>query len=101
MRGDDGRHVSRSALAGWVLFDWAAQPFFTLVTTFVYAPYFAAALAPNPVRGQALWGYATAMAGLALAVLSPALGSIADATGPKKPWIAAAGLVLFAACAAL
>src|SRR4051812_17112646 len=89
------------ALVGWVLFDWAAQPFFTLVTTFVFAPYFAAALAPNPVEGQALWGYATAMAGLALAVLSPALGSIADATGPKKPWIAASGFVLFAACAAL
>lgn len=93
--------ASGPALAGWVLFDWAAQPFFTLVTTFVYAPYFAAALAPNPVSGQALWGYATALAGLALAVLSPALGSIADATGPKKPWIAASGLVLFAACAAL
>jgi UMF1 family MFS transporter len=93
--------ASGPALTGWVLFDWAAQPFFTLVTTFVYAPYFAAALAPNPVAGQALWGYATALAGLALAVLSPALGSIADATGPKKPWIAASGLVLFAACAAL
>jgi UMF1 family MFS transporter len=93
--------ASSPALAGWVLFDWAAQPFFTLVTTFVYAPYFAAALAPNPVSGQALWGYATALAGLALAVLSPALGSIADATGPKKPWIAASGLVLFTACVAL
>src|SRR3954447_8809971 len=93
--------ASRRALVGWVLFDWACQPFFTLVTTFVYAPYFAATLAPNPVEGQALWGYATAMAGLGLAGLSPALGSIADATGPKKPWIAASGLVLFAACAAL
>src|SRR3954453_6904744 len=93
--------ASPRALVGWVLFDWAAQPFFTLVTTFVFAPYFATALAPNPVEGQALWGYATAMAGLALAVLSPALGSIADATGPKKPWIAASGLVLLAGCAAL
>src|SRR4051794_16604336 len=93
--------ASRRALIGWVLFDWACQPFFTLVTTFVFAPYFAATLAANPVEGQALWGYATAMAGLALAGLSPALGSIADATGPKKPWIAASGLVLFAACAAL
>jgi MFS transporter, UMF1 family len=93
--------ASFGALAGWVLFDWAAQPFFTLVTTFVYAPYFAAALAPDPVRGQALWGYATATAGLALAVLAPALGSIADAAGPKKPWIAASGLLLSAACAAL
>jgi UMF1 family MFS transporter len=93
--------VPRRAIVGWLLFDWACQPFFTLVLTFVYAPYFAAALAPNPVEGQALWGYATAAAGLALAVLSPVLGSIADASGPKKPWIAAAALVLAAACAAL
>lgn len=91
----------RRALVGWVLFDWASQPFFTLVTTFVFAPYFAAALAPTPVRGQVLWGDATAAAGLVLAVLSPVLGSVADASGPKKPWIAASGAVLFVATAAL
>ena len=34
-------------------------------------------------------------------VLSPVLGSIADATGPKKPWIAACGLVLVLASFAL
>ena len=96
-----GRRVPRRALVGWVLFDWACQPFFTLVLTFVYAPYFAAALAPNPVEGQALWGYATAAAGLALALLSPVLGSVADASGPKKPWIAVCAVVLAAGCAAL
>jgi UMF1 family MFS transporter len=91
----------RRALVGWVLFDWACQPFFTLVTTFVFAPYFAATLARNPVEGQSLWGYATAAAGLSLAVLSPVLGSIADARGPKKPWIALCGAVLVIACSAL
>ena len=91
----------RRALIGWAMFDWAAQPFFTLVTTFVFAPFFAAALAQNPVQGQAMWGYATAAAGLCLALLSPLLGSIADATGPKKPWIAACGVLLSLACAAL
>jgi UMF1 family MFS transporter len=85
---------SRRAILGWVFFDWACQPFFTLVTTFIFAPYFAAALAPDPVTGQSLWGYATACAGLVLAVASPTLGAVADASGPKKPWIAAAGLVL-------
>src|SRR5215212_8599323 len=91
----------RRAIVGWLLFDWACQPFFTLVTTFVFAPYFATALAPNPVEGQSLWGYATAAAGLVLAFLSPVAGSIADAAGPKKPWIAASGLVLVTASAAL
>jgi MFS transporter, UMF1 family len=96
-----GARVSRRAIVGWVLFDWACQPFFTLVTTFVFAPYFAAALAPDPVSGQALWGYATAAAGLTLAVLSPVLGSIADASGPRKPWIALSGAVLVVASAFL
>ena len=91
----------RRAILGWLLFDWACQPFFTLVTTFVFAPYFATALAPDPVEGQSLWGYATAAAGLVLAVLSPVAGSIADASGPKKPWIATAGLVLVVATTAL
>lgn len=81
---------------GWVLFDWAAQPFFTLVTTFVYAPYFAGALVADPVRGQALWGYATAFAGLVIALLSPVLGAIADAGGRRKPWIAFFGVLLVA-----
>ncbi|TIP00921.1 MAG: MFS transporter, partial [Mesorhizobium sp.] len=38
--------------------------------------------------GQAAWGYGIAAAGLVIAVLSPVLGSIADQTGPRKPWIA-------------
>jgi MFS transporter, UMF1 family len=84
----------RRAILGWILFDWACQPFFTLVTTFVFAPYFAAALAPDPVTGQSLWGYATAFAGLTLGFLSPILGSIADASGPRKPWIVACGALL-------
>jgi UMF1 family MFS transporter len=95
------RLASKGAIAGWLLFDWACQPFFTLVTTFVFAPYFASALAPDPVAGQSLWGYATATAGLILAFLSPVLGSVADASGPKKPWIAGCGLVLVLASAIL
>lgn len=93
--------ASKPAILGWLLFDWACQPFFTLVTTFVFAPYFAASLAPDPVTGQSLWGFATACAGLVLAFMSPILGSVADATGPKKPWIASCGLVLFVSSFAL
>src|ERR1051326_3555531 len=80
--------ASRAAVAGWILFEWAGQPFFTLVTTFVYAPYFAASIVGDPTRGQALWGFATAAAGFSIALLAPALGAIADAAGHRKPWIA-------------
>jgi UMF1 family MFS transporter len=95
------RPASRAALFGWIMFDWAAQPYFTLVTTFVYAPYFAAALAPDPARGQALWGFTQSAAGLVIAVFSPILGAIADASGRRKPWIAAFGALLVAGSAAL
>ena len=89
------------AIVAWVLFDPAAQPFFTLVTTFVFAPYFASRVAPDPVTGQALWGYATGAAGFLIALLSPILGAVADATGPRKPWIAAFSVLLVAGSAAL
>ncbi len=89
------------ARVAWMFFDWAAQPFFTLVTTFVFAPFFAAALAPDAVTGQELWGYATGAAGLVIALTSPVLGSISDAAGPRKPWIAAFGAMLALGCAAL
>ena len=74
---------------------------FTLLTTFIYAPYFANAVAPDPVRGQALWGFATAAAGFVIALSSPVLGAIADASGRRKPWIAAFGVVLVIATATL
>ncbi|MCB1488656.1 MAG: MFS transporter [Bauldia sp.] len=90
------RPVGRSAIAGWLLFDWATQPFFTLVTTFVFAPFFAAHLAATPVEGQSLWGYATGVAGLIIALTSPLLGAIADATGARKPWIAGFSVLLVA-----
>ena len=84
----------RSAVFGWVLFDWAAQPYYSLITTFVFAPYFATHVAATPADGQAMWGFATAAAGLFIAVMSPVLGAIADAGGRRKPWIAFFGLLL-------
>src|SRR5882757_7643095 len=84
----------RAAVISWIFFDWAAQPYFTLITTFVFAPYFATHVAKDPASGQALWGFATAAAGLMIALISPVLGAIADASGRRKPWIAAFGALL-------
>ncbi|MFC5387297.1 MFS transporter [Aquamicrobium segne] len=85
--GFETRKVSRAGIWGWMLFDWAAQPFFTVVTTFIFGPYFVSRLASDPASGQAAWGYGVAAAGFAIAVLSPVLGAVADQTGPRKPWI--------------
>lgn len=83
-------------LFGWVVFDWATQPFYTLVLTFLFAPYFAATYIGDATRGQEIWGYATGAAGLIVAFLSPVLGSIADASGRRKPWIAVTSIPLVA-----
>src|SRR5438477_3918071 len=88
------KYPPRAAVVSWIFFDWAAQPYFTLITTFVFAPYFAGFVAPDPAQGQALWGFATAAAGLMIALLSPVLGAIADASGRRKPWIAGFGALL-------
>lgn len=90
--------ADRKGIFGWIFFDAAMQPWFTLVTTFVFGPYVVSALAASPAEGQAMWGYAAGFAGLTIALLSPPLGAIADAAGPRKPWIAVLGLIM-AICA--
>src|SRR3982074_3696162 len=87
-------YPARSAVVGWILFDWAAQPYFTLITTFVFAPYFATHVASNPANGQAMWGFATAAAGLMIALRRPVPGATAAPSGRRKPWIAAFGALL-------
>lgn len=93
--------ASFSARFGWAMFDWANQPYFTVITTFIFAPYFTSTVVGDPVRGQALWGYSQSIAGLVVAIMSPFLGAIADAGGPRKPWIAVFQILCFVGCFAL
>jgi len=51
--------TSARGLIGWVLFDWATQPFYLLVVTFLFAPYFVNGFMDDPAHGQTLWAYAT------------------------------------------
>ncbi len=88
------KSASSKAIFGWVMFEWALQPYFTLITTFVYAPYFAASIASNPAEGQVLWGFASSAAGFVIAIMAPVLGAIADASGRRKPWIAFFGVLI-------
>jgi UMF1 family MFS transporter len=92
------RRAPLSALAGWVLVDWAIQPFHTLIVTFLFAPYFTNAVAGDPVSGQAWWGYAAAVAGVVIALGGPILGAIAD-RGQRKPMVAASVAVMAIASA--
>lgn len=81
-----GRHRFVSQLS-WVLFDGTRGPYSSLVSYFVFAPYFATVVVANPVRGQSLWSYTSAIAAALLAVGGPIAGAIADASGRRKPWI--------------
>jgi len=81
-------------LIGWVLFDWATQPFYTLVVTFLFAPYFVNGFMTDPAHGQTLWAYTTGGAQLIAALIAPVLGAIADAGLPRKPWIAGFSVLL-------
>src|ERR1700687_3771936 len=74
----------RAAVISWIFCAWAAEPFFTLITTFVFAPYFATHVASDPASGQALWGFATAAAGMTIALLSPVLGATAEPRARRK-----------------
>lgn len=79
--------IPKRGIVSWMFYDWAAQPFFTVVLTFIFGPYFVSRLVDDPVLGQAAWGYTVTISGFAIALLSPVLGSIADASGSRKKWI--------------
>ena len=79
--------ASEAGIWGWMFFDWAAQPFFTVVTTFIFGPYFVSRLTSDPVHAQAMWSNMATISSVIIAILSPILGSIADQSGARKPWI--------------
>lgn len=81
--------VDRRAIAAWCVYDWAISAFNTVIGTFVFSVYVAKGVATDEVSGTAAWGQAMSLAGLALLLLSPVLGAVADRAGPRKPWLAA------------
>ncbi len=92
--GQAAEPVGRLGLTGWILFDWASQPYYTLVVTFLFAPYFVNGFIGDPALGSTLWAYAIGIAELIAALMAPVLGAIADAGYRRKPWIAAFSVLL-------
>lgn len=94
-------HTPFRARFSWAMFDWANQPFFTIITTFIFVPYFTSTMIGDPVQGQVVWANILTVSGFAIALLSPILGSIADAGGPRKRWIFAFQAVTVIGCVLL
>jgi UMF1 family MFS transporter len=97
----EAREASRLGQFSWALFDWANQPFFTVVTTFIFAPYFANVMIGDAVAGQTAWAFTQSASGIIIALLSPFLGAMADAGGRRKPYVFFFQLLLAVGCAAL
>ncbi|WP_207264132.1 MFS transporter [Desulfovibrio sp. Huiquan2017] len=89
------------ALVSWALYDWANSGFAALVQTFVFAAYFARAVAGNETLGTAWWGNMMGVAGLVIGLGGPVLGAVADHTGRRKPWLAVFTTLCIAATALL
>ncbi|MBY6202893.1 MFS transporter [Maritalea mobilis] len=71
---------------GWWAFDWASQPYNTLLLTFIFGPYINDLLGDG-TAAQTAWGYGVGAAGLAIALMAPFLGAIADLAGRRMPFI--------------
>ncbi|MBZ4023677.1 MFS transporter [Rhodobacter sp. TJ_12] len=78
--------ADRKRIWGWWFFDWASQPYNTLLITFIFAP-FMKVLLGDGTTAQTVWGYGVGAAGLVIALASPFLGAIADRAGRRLPFV--------------
>ena len=69
------------------MYDFANQPFTTIILTFVYSTFFTDFIASNPEKGAVLWGRAVTICSIVIAVLSPIMGAIADSGGYRKVFL--------------
>jgi len=71
---------------GWFFFDWASQPYNTLLLTFIFAPYMKELLGSG-TAAQQVWGYGIGATGIVIALAAPLLGAIADRAGGRMGFI--------------
>lgn len=88
----------RKRIWGWFFFDWASQPYHTLLVTFVFGPFFAAIAAEHfmstglaeqaaDARAQSMWSLCLTITGLIIGFGAPVMGALADTAGRRLPWI--------------
>lgn len=80
---------SKSKLAtwSWALWDWAEQPYPTIMQTFIFPVYLTSAVAAGIKNADQQLGWATAIAGLLLALMAPVMGRRSDQNGRRKLWL--------------
>ncbi|MGJ0203361.1 MFS transporter [Leucobacter sp. gxy201] len=114
--------ATRKQVVSWAFWDWATQPFNTVILTFVWVSlylvsdsFLAPEVAAENANGELLcsrtadaataycgglaklsadYGWVTFAAGMLVLLLAPVLGQRADARGNKKRWVVGATAVL-------
>jgi UMF1 family MFS transporter len=86
MTSKDASTKKRGTFA-WALWDWAEQPYPTIMQTFIFPVYLAGAVAGAGDQPDAMLGVATAIAGFVLALIAPVLGRRSDDSGRRKFWL--------------
>lgn len=71
----------------WILYDWANSAYSMTVTSAILPIYFTSMVTAAGLTEEmatSYWGYTNSLASIVVALLSPALGSLADHMGMKK-----------------
>jgi UMF1 family MFS transporter len=77
--------ASRTEILAWCLYDFADSSFTTLIVTVAYSLYFRTVAAGHlGPRADFYWGASIAISMALVALTSPILGAMADASGRKK-----------------
>ena len=70
--------INTKKIFAWSLYDFAGQPFTTIVVTFIYSSFFIKNIASNETVGTQMWSNSIAISAIIVAFLSPIFGAIAD-----------------------
>ena len=69
------------------MYDFANSAFTTLVVTFIYSTYFVKSLASSEIIGTTLWSRGVTFSAIAVALVSPLAGALADRGGYRKSFL--------------
>ena len=74
----------KRTIFSWSIYDFANQPFTTIILTFVYSTFFVDFIAPSGEEGAVMWGRAITISSIIVAMISPIMGALADYGGYRK-----------------
>ena len=76
----------RKEIWAWYLYDFANSSFSTIIVTVAYSIYFTQVVARDQTP-EAWWGWGYGLSMLAIGLVSPVLGALADFSGTKKKYL--------------